>query len=78
MGLNFYYFECLQPKMRAGIINEHECTFTNSIRVEVLKGVGCELHMHQTKFIIFPNLKNVICVEGGPANNVRSYTMVTH
>ena len=26
MGLNFYYYDGLQPKMRAGIINEHECT----------------------------------------------------
>ena len=26
MGLNFYYYDGLQPKMRAGIINEHECS----------------------------------------------------
>ena len=26
MGLNFYYYDGLQPKIRAGIINEHECT----------------------------------------------------
>ena len=26
MGLNFYYYDGLQPKMSAGIINEHECT----------------------------------------------------
>ena len=26
MGLNFYHYDGLQPKMRAGIINEHECT----------------------------------------------------
>ena len=25
MGLNFYYHDGLQPKIRAGIINEHEC-----------------------------------------------------
>ena len=25
MGLNFYYYDGLQPKIRAGIINEHEC-----------------------------------------------------
>ena len=25
MGLNFYYYDGLQPEMRAGIINEHEC-----------------------------------------------------
>ena len=26
MGLNFYYNDGIQPKMRAGIINEHECS----------------------------------------------------
>ena len=26
MGLNFYYYDGLQPKMSAGIINEHECS----------------------------------------------------
>ena len=25
MGFNFYYYDGLQPEMRAGIINEHEC-----------------------------------------------------
>ena len=25
MGLNFYYYDGLQPEIRAGIINEHEC-----------------------------------------------------
>ena len=25
MGLNFHYYDGLQPKIRAGIINEHEC-----------------------------------------------------
>ena len=25
MGLNFQYYDGLQPKIRAGIINEHEC-----------------------------------------------------
>ena len=27
MGLNFNCYDGLQPKLRAGIINEHECTF---------------------------------------------------
>ena len=27
MGLNFYYCDGLQPKMSAGIINAHECTW---------------------------------------------------
>ena len=26
MGLNFYYYDGLQPKMRAGMIKLHECT----------------------------------------------------
>ena len=26
MGLNFYHYDGLQPKIRAGIINEHECS----------------------------------------------------
>ena len=26
LGLNFYDFDGLQPEMRVGIINEHECT----------------------------------------------------
>ena len=29
MGLNFYYYDGLQPKISAGIINEHECTNAN-------------------------------------------------
>ena len=28
MGLDFYYYDGLQPEMRAGIVNEHECTST--------------------------------------------------
>ena len=27
MGLNFYYYDGLQPKMSVGIINEHECMY---------------------------------------------------
>ena len=27
MGLNFYYYDGLQPKMSAGMINEHECMY---------------------------------------------------
>ena len=29
MGLNFYYYDGLQPEMRAGIINEHESTINS-------------------------------------------------
>ena len=38
MGLNFYYYDGLQPKMRAGIINEHECiiTFTTVANLALL------------------------------------------
>ena len=25
---NFYYYDGLQPEMRVGIVNEHECTST--------------------------------------------------
>ena len=28
MGLNFYYYDGLQPKISPGIINEHECILT--------------------------------------------------
>ena len=27
MGLNFYNYDGLQPKMSAGMIKEHECTY---------------------------------------------------
>ena len=30
MGLNIYYYDGLQPKMSAGIINEHECIIRSS------------------------------------------------
>ena len=37
MGLNFYYYDGLQPKMRAAIINEHECTIQSwAISIDVL------------------------------------------
>ena len=35
MGLNFYYYDGLQPEMRAGIINEHECS-TNAHQLSIL------------------------------------------
>ena len=31
MGLTFYYCDGLQPKMSAGIINEHECSTNKGI-----------------------------------------------
>ena len=35
MGLNFQYYDGLQPKIRAGIINEHEC-ITSASRWQVI------------------------------------------
>ena len=29
MGLNFYCYDGLQPKMSAGMINEHECMYVS-------------------------------------------------
>ena len=34
MGLNFQYYGGLQPKIRVGIINEHECTSQRSYMKE--------------------------------------------
>ena len=34
MGLNFYYYDGLQPKMRAAIINEHECSMILVVEYE--------------------------------------------
>ena len=31
MGLNFQYYDGLQPKIRAGIINEHECSYLPTV-----------------------------------------------
>ena len=33
MGLNFQYYDGLQPNIRAGIINEHECTLYSRLNV---------------------------------------------
>ena len=36
MGLNFYYYDGLQPKMSAGMIKLHECIFEwNLKRIDV-------------------------------------------
>ena len=34
-----------------------------SIRIKVLNEEKCSTHMHKTKFPIFPNLRNIICVK---------------
>ena len=36
MGHNFQYYDGLQPKIRAGIINEHECMYLNPIPTRAL------------------------------------------
>ena len=43
MGLNFYYYDGLQQKMSAGIINEHECILFDFIFFYFLAGsiVSC-------------------------------------
>ena len=46
MGLNFYYNNGLQPKMRAGIINEHECS---TCQDSFLKASDIRTRLH-TKF----------------------------
>ena len=37
MGLDFYYYVGLQPKMSAGIINEHKCMFKSYAAIIVQK-----------------------------------------
>ena len=34
MGLNFYYYDGLQPKMSVGMIKEHECTYNKAATVD--------------------------------------------
>ena len=36
MGLNFQYYDGLQPKIRVGIINEHECNGLSTLDVATL------------------------------------------
>ena len=50
MGLNFYNYDSLQPKMRAAIINEHECILEN-------RTVTQEEHRN---FKLYPNSKTKI------------------
>ena len=39
MGLNFQYYDGLQPKIRAGIINEHECKIIYFLSEDQAKAV---------------------------------------
>ena len=44
MGLNFYYYYGLQPKMSVGIINEHECKKDKKLTLFwILNGCGSGL-----------------------------------
>ena len=42
MGLNFYHYDGLQPKMRAGIVNEHECTISASYTAKIKSEIAIE------------------------------------
>ena len=53
MGLNFYYYDGLQPKMRAGMIKLHECT-------SLLKGAT---FMDFLFFKNFLRLFNWLCIK---------------
>ena len=46
MGLNFYCYDGLQSKMRAGIINEYECT--QIIKGGTLCGKSLGLNRHES------------------------------
>jgi hypothetical protein len=48
MGQNFDHYDGWQPKMRAGIINEHECMYRKhrkcrcfNLWTDLLKNQGC-------------------------------------
>ena len=49
MGLIFYYYDGLQPKMRAGIINEHECIYRGKQR---RKRDSIEQKLRETSHVI--------------------------
>ena len=49
MGLNSYYYDGLQPKMRAGIINEHECNKS----IVLLKFAGIVLRLLNTGIVFW-------------------------
>ena len=36
MGLNFQYYDGLEPKIGAGIINEHECTLDEFRKIRMI------------------------------------------
>ena len=54
MGLNFYYYDGLQPKMRAAIINEHECIYETETKIVRFKKSRCKLE--KTLLICVPYL----------------------
>ena len=65
MGLNFYYYDGLQPKMSPGIINEHEC---RNSKLYILRNCDVSiivlnfptLHRNQKKAQLFYFYKNIL------------------
>ena len=63
MGLKFYHYDGLQQEMRAGIINEHECTFYSTVACILLSKMIIQIgHIHISK-IIHSIQKYLISVE---------------
>ena len=58
MGLNFQYYDGLQQKIRAGIINEHECNHKNTMVMWLFKifGPHCVLLMEEKRVSISGDL----------------------
>ena len=59
MGLNFYYYDGLQPEMRAGIINEHECSygfFSFFLIIYQMLSMKFKSNIHKSLFIGKPQL----------------------
>ena len=63
MGLNFYYYDGLQPKMSAGIINENECNIYKQ-NMHILNDMEC--------FKDFPIGKCVLHISKSILNSMRS------
>ena len=55
MGLNFQYYDGLQPKLRAGIINEHECKY-------MILGVN-KIFLKSRFFLISNTRKSLIMID---------------
>ena len=53
MGLNSYYYDGLQPKMSAGIINEHECMYCAKAYCLNIRYDVCTVFESENKGILF-------------------------